>query len=94
MSVKVIPRHIRTRILTNILTRLEPIATQKQKGMIDQIKRLIDQEDFDDQYDDVETGRVKGKEFINEMESRRQNPITMREIMHKDQELGEWYDSI
>tara|TARA_R110000772_G_scaffold94560_1_gene192517 strand:+ start:69 stop:1391 length:1323 start_codon:yes stop_codon:yes gene_type:complete len=94
MSVKVIPRHIRTRILTNILTRLEPIATQRQKGMIDQIKRLIDQEDFDDQYDDVETGRVKGKEFINDMESRRQNPITMREIMYKDQELGEWYDSI
>ena len=55
---------------------------------------LINQPHFADLYDNWEEGIRDGKEFINHMEARRKNPITMREIMWKDKELGEWYDSI
>ena len=48
----------------------------------------------EDYPDNHEQGLKDGKEFILQMESRRKNPTTMREILHQDKELGEWYDSI
>ena len=94
MSVKTIPKHILQRIIQEILDRIKPRATKKQKGMIDQLALLINQEHYSESYDNWEQGIRDGKQFINQMESRRKNPITMREIMWKDKELGEWYDSI
>ena len=94
MSVRAIPKHILQRIIGGILERIKPRATRKQKGMVDQLSLLIQQPHFSDLYDNWEEGIKDGKEFINHMEERRNNPITMREIMHKDKELGEWYDSI
>ena len=95
MSCRAIPKHILQRIFSNILERIEPRATKKQKGLVDQLKHMMQQGHFVDDYpDDYEEGIKDGKEFILHMESRRKNPVTMREIMWKDKELGEWYDSI
>ena len=94
MSVRAIPKPILQRIIGDILDRIKPRATRKQKGMVDQLALLINQPHFADLYDNWEEGIRDGKEFINHMEARRKNPITMREIMWKDKELGEWYDSI
>ena len=94
MSVRAIPKHILQRILGEILDRVKPRATPRQKGMVDQLALLIDQPHFSDLYDNWEEGLKDGKNFIQHMESRRSNPTTMHDIMHKDKELGEWYDSI
>ena len=94
MSVRAIPKHILQRILGEILDRVKPRATPRQKGMVDQLALLIDQPHFSDLYDNWEEGLKDGKNFIQHMESRRTNPTTMHDIMHKDKELGEWYDSI
>ena len=94
MSVRAIPKHILQRIIGDILERIKPRATRKQKGMVDQLSLLINQPHFSDLYDNWEEGLKDGKEFINHMEARRNNPTTMHDIMHRDKELGEWYDSI
>ncbi len=94
MSVKVIPHRILDRIVTGILSRIEPRATDKQQGMIDILKQMITQKNYHEQFQNYQEGTKEGKQFIDQMESRRTNPITMREIMWKDKELGEWYDSI
>jgi hypothetical protein len=94
MSVRTIPKKILQRILGEILERIKPRATRKQKGMIEQLELLIEQPHYTDLYENWEQGIKDGKEFIDHMEARRNNPVTMREIMHKDKELGEWYDSI
>ena len=95
MSCRAIPKHILQRIFSDILERIEPRATKNQKGLVKQLKHMMQQGHFVDDYpNDYEKGIKDGKEFILQMESRRKNPITMREIMWKDKELGEWYDSI
>ena len=55
---------------------------------------MITQKNYHEQFQNYQEGTKEGKQFIDQMESRRTNPITMREIMWKDKELGEWYDSI
>ncbi len=95
MSCRVIPKHILQRIFSDILERIEPRATKNQKGLVDQLRHMMQQGHFVEDYpDDHEQGLIDGKEFILHMESRRKNSITMQEIMWKDKELGEWYDSI
>ena len=47
MSVRAIPKHILQRILGEILDRVKPRATPRQKGMVDQLALLIDQPHFD-----------------------------------------------
>ena len=94
MSVKVIPHRILDRIVSGILSRIEPRATAKKQGMIDILKQMLTQKNYHEQFQNYQEGTKEGKQFIEQMESRRNNPITMHEIMHKDKELGEWYDKI
>ena len=94
MSPLVLPRKILTRIIDDVLKKIKPRATIKQKGMIDILEGYSQRQTFEENYDDWFTGRSKGKGFLLEMEARRKNPITMEEIMKKDDELYDWWRSI
>ena len=71
MSVKVIPHRILDRIVTEILGRIEPRATDKQQGMIDILKQFITQKNYHEQFQNYQEGTKEGKQFIDQMESRR-----------------------
>ena len=94
MSPLVLPRKILTRIINDVLNKIKPRATMKQKGMIDILEGYSQRQTFEEDYDDWFIGRSKGKAFLLEMEARRKNPITMEEVMKKDEEMYDWWRSI
>lgn len=94
MSPLVLPRKILSRIISNVLKKIKPKATHKQKGMIDILEGYHERQTFEESYDDWYAGRSKGKSYLLELEARRNQSITMDEIMKKDSELYEWWQSI
>ena len=94
MSPLMLPRNILSRIISDVLEKIKPKATYKQKGMIDILEGYNERLTFEETYDDWQVGRRKGKQFMLELESRRKSVITMEEIMKKDKELYEWWQLI
>jgi len=95
MSPLALPRNVLERIVNDILNRIRPCADRHQQPLIDVLEQLLLRPTLQEEYTiDYIHGMCKGKERILTLESIREQPITMNEILKQDSEIYEWWQNI
>jgi len=84
LSPLALPKELLHDIIDNALAYMEPIATRKQKSLVDVIKNLKDRETF--------TASKKGKERQERIDKIRGQNI--KKILSRDTRVLEWWTSI
>lgn len=95
MSPLCLPRNILDRYVNTVLEKIKPAATWKQQPLIDVLENLLTRKTFEEEWpDQYQQGLETGKDRILKIESIRNNPITMQEILKRDPEIYEWWQNI
>jgi len=95
MSPLALPRNVLERILNDILIRIRPYVDRHQQPLIDVLEQLLLRPTLQEEYTtDYMQGMCKGKERILALESIREQPITMDEILQQDEGMYDWWTNI
>jgi hypothetical protein len=84
LSPLALPKELLHTIIDEALAYMEPLATRKQKALIDVIKNLKNRETF--------TATKKGKERQERIDKIRKQDIT--KILSRDERVLDWWTSI
>lgn len=94
LSPMALPRAILDAHIDKILANIKPRAGWKQQGMIDMLENMKTRPTFEEQWpDEFKQGMAKGKKRQLHLESIRQQPITINQILSQDVEIYQWWDS-
>jgi len=95
MSPLALPRGMLERIVNDILDRIRPYADKHQQPLVNVLEQLLLRPTLEEEYTtSYIDGMCKGKERILTLESIREQPITMDEILQQDEDVYEWWTNI
>jgi hypothetical protein len=95
LSPLALPKDVLHSYVNGVLERICPHADQHQRPLIDVLENLLLRPTLEEEWgDQYHKGMQKGKQRVLTLESIREQPITMNEILEKDPAIHEWWQSI
>jgi hypothetical protein len=95
MSPLALPKSVLHEYVTNVLECITPHADRHQQPLVDVLENLLHRPTLEEEWgDQYVLGMEKGKRRILTLEAIREQPITMEEILKKDQAVYDWWKNI
>ena len=95
LSPLALPRDLLHSRVNSVLERIRPHADQHQKPLVDVLEHLLERPTLEEEWgDQYFKGMQKGKKRILTLESIREQPTTLDEILKQDPAIYEWWTNI